>query len=77
MKQLTRKSEWDYENIDEKGYPVTTTVKTIETWEWSIELARYELVYLEEEKTGDYIPYNEDNYIRDGCIIFINGVPIS
>ena len=74
---ITRESTWDYENRDEKNYPVTTTVETIETWEWSSELNRYELIYLEEKETGEYIPYNEDEYIRDGCIVFKYGVPCS
>jgi len=63
MKEIKRESTWDYD--DDNGY---RTVETIETWEWSDELNRYELVYLEEKETGEYIPYNESDYIRDGAV---------
>jgi len=32
------------------------------------ELNRYELVYLEEKETGEYIPHNAEDYIRDGAV---------
>lgn len=64
--EIKRKSTWDYNNPDH----TTDTVETTETWEWSDELERYELVYLEEKATGEYIPYNETEYIRDGAISF-------
>jgi len=57
--EIKRESTWDYE---------TETVKTIETWEWNNSLNRYELVRLEEEETGEYIPYCEEEYIRDGAV---------
>jgi hypothetical protein len=64
MKTITRKSTWNYDN--DEGY---RTVETIETWEWSEELNRYELVNLVDED-GDYIPHNESDYIRDGAVVF-------
>jgi len=63
MKEIKRESTWDYN--DDNGY---RTVETIETWEWSDELNRYEFVRLEEKETGEYIPYNESDYIRDGAV---------
>lgn len=65
---IKRESTWDYD--DQNG---TLTydeyhVETIETWEYSEELGRYELVYLAEKETGEYIPYNESEYIRDGVV---------
>jgi hypothetical protein len=66
---IKRESTWDYDlPEDEKGWVGTETIETIETWEWSDELNRYELVYLEEKETDKYIPYSEDEYIRDGCV---------
>lgn len=64
---IKRESTWDYETY-ENGYPETTTVETIETWEYSEELKRYELVQLEEKDTGISIPYNESTYIQDGAV---------
>lgn len=61
MKEIiTRESTWEYE--------IEGIVDTIETWEYSEELGRYELVDLVEKETGEYIPYNESDYIRDGAV---------
>ena len=61
---ITRESTYDYDDPDGG----TNTVETVETWEWSPELNRYEMVYLEEKETGEYVPYNETEYIRDGAV---------
>jgi len=67
---ITRESTWDYDTYDENDIldGGTETIETIETWEWSDELDRYELVDLREKETGGYIPYNEEDYIRDGAV---------
>ena len=67
---ITRESTWDYDTYDENGMldGGTETIETNETWEWSDELDRYELVDLREKETGEYIPYDEEDYIRDGAV---------
>ena len=67
---ITRESTWDYD--DDEGY---RTVETIETWEWSDKLNRYDIVYLAEKETGEYISHNAEEYIKNDCIVFGNGIP--
>ena len=60
---ITRESTWEYLTGE--------TVETIETWEYSDELGRYEMTNLEEKETGEYIPYNEREYLAE------EGYPVS
>lgn len=65
---IARESTWDYDDQDGSLSYEEYHVVTIETWQWSDELGRYELVNLIEKETGEDIPFNEADYIRDGAV---------
>ena len=62
---ITRESTWDWDIHRADGSIDTKTIDTIETWEWSDELNRYDIVDLREKETGEYIPHNEEDYIQN------------